>query len=190
VCEGEVTEKLYFERLRHETRNLLLTIEVVGEGESPKTVVERAVRLKREAERDAMSDEDKYDEVWCVFDRDEHPRIPEAMQQARDNNLRVAFSNPCFELWILLHFKDQRKHLSRQEAKALVKQRIPNYKKEIPFEKISPVYAAAVDRAGKLAAWQKGQNRERENPWTEVYLLTERIFELSRLARERLRPRV
>ena len=76
----------------------------------PKTLVERAVAMKREAALEAKRKKDenlKYDQVWCVFDIDEHPFVPEAKQQARDNGIEVAISNPCFELWALLHFRDQ-----------------------------------------------------------------------------------
>jgi RloB-like protein len=44
-------------------------------------------------------------QVWCLFDRDEHDSIEMALKQAREGNVRVAFSHPCFELWRLLHHK-------------------------------------------------------------------------------------
>jgi hypothetical protein len=188
VCEGRVTEKGYFEALRRETQNRLLIVEVVGDGESPKTVVEHATDLKRRAEKAANAAQDvylKYDEVWCVFDRDGHARIPEAMQQARDNNLNVAFSNPCFELWILLHFRDQRAQLTCAQAAALVKGHIPRYEKAIPYETVAPHYLEAVGRAERLAKWQAEQGRVGGNPFTDVHVLTRRIFELGRRAQLR-----
>lgn len=77
-------------------------------GGVPKTVVELAVKLKKESEGQARRRRDvnlRYDHIWCVFDIDEHPFVPEARQQARDNRIDVAVSNPCFELWLLLHFQ-------------------------------------------------------------------------------------
>jgi hypothetical protein len=181
VCEGALTEKEYFERLRQETRNPLLVVKVVGDGESPKTVVEHAVRLKTEAAQEARAARDEnllYDEVWCVFDRDEHPRIPEAMQQAGDNRIYVAFSNPCFELWLLLHFQEQRAALSRGQAAKLLRRHIPRYEKAIPFDRLFPLYRDAVSRATALAEWQTRRGCVRENPFTDVHILTERIFAL------------
>lgn len=29
----------------------------------------------------------------------------QAITEALENNVKVAFSNPCFELWIVLHFE-------------------------------------------------------------------------------------
>jgi len=46
-------------------------------------LVTTARDLKEEAARDAVGERDdnlRYDEVWCVFDVDEHPRISEARQ--------------------------------------------------------------------------------------------------------------
>jgi hypothetical protein len=50
------------------------------------------------------------DEVWCVFDVDEHPKLAEARDQANANGIQLAVSNPCFELWLLLHFQEHRAH--------------------------------------------------------------------------------
>src|SRR5271156_3507691 len=112
ICEGEVTEPKYFNDLRHLTRSLIeLSIEPGG---TPKTLVERAVDLKKAAARDAKRGKDenlKFDVVWCVFDVDEHPYLAEAQQQARVNGIKVAVSNPCFELWALLHFQEQHAYI-------------------------------------------------------------------------------
>jgi RloB-like protein len=107
VCEGTVTEPCYFTAIRHVER-CLIELQIEGGG-APKALVERAVALKRQAARDARREADdnlKYDEVWCVFDVDEHQLIHEAKEQAKANGVELAESNPCFELWVLLHFQD------------------------------------------------------------------------------------
>ena len=51
VCEGEVTERHYFNDLRHLMRSL---VELdIDPGGTPKTLVERAVDVKKTAERAA-----------------------------------------------------------------------------------------------------------------------------------------
>src|SRR5579863_6447941 len=111
LCEGEVTEPKYFQAFRHEHRSRLVEVELVSDCGVPKTLVEYAVERKKQAFREAKRYSDpflKYDEIWCVFDVDAHPHLNEAKNQARDNGLNLAISNPCFELWVLLHFQDQR----------------------------------------------------------------------------------
>lgn len=51
-----------------------------------------------------------YDEVWCLFDKDEHPKQKEAFELAaqiveQGGNLHIAFSSRCIEYYFLLHFE-------------------------------------------------------------------------------------
>ena len=181
VCEGRVTEPRYFRALRHEYRNSLVQIDILPEGGVPKSLVEYALERVAVARREARRNRDpylNYDEVWCVFDVDNHPNLAEARQQASDNGLKVAISNPCFELWLLLHFRDQRAQQGRHYIQACCREHMPEYEKEIPYGTIQPSYKLAVDRAIALDKWQQEQSRPGGNPSTGVYKLTERIAEL------------
>jgi hypothetical protein len=98
------------------------------------------------------------------------------MQQARDNGIRIAISNPCFELWILLHFQDQRAHIERGALHHACVSYLPGYEKEVPFDKIRANYPMAVQRANELKKWQKTRGLDfQANPWTEVQDLTELV---------------
>jgi hypothetical protein len=176
VCEGTRTEPGYFNELRHTER---IPIELVTRsGGVPKTLVQRAVELKNVAEKEAKSRKDDnllYDEVWCVFDIDEHPAVPDARQQARDNGIELAISNPCFELWILLHFRNQRAHIGRAVVRRECAKYLPGYEKKVPFTKLHPNYDEAVQRALDLDAWQQTRGAQGSNPSTGVHKLTEKI---------------
>ncbi|MBL8232987.1 MAG: RloB domain-containing protein [Bryobacterales bacterium] len=181
VCEGEKTEPGYFQHLRH-TARLPVRLEIVPGG-TPKTLVEKAVRERREAERLARRKKDpwqRFDEVWCVFDIDEHPFVPETKQQARDNSIRLAISNPCFELWVLLHFQDQRGELSRHSAQSLCRQHLPGYQKDLPCDELTPRRPDAIRRAVDLEAWQQTRGCEGGNPSTQVHHLVERLLAVRR----------
>ena len=95
VCEGKNTEPSYFNKFRLSTA----TIKSVGEGYNTLTLVERAKKL---------SEEDEYDQVWCVFDKDDFPNqnFNGAIHKAEGLGLKVAYSNQAFEYWLLLHFED------------------------------------------------------------------------------------
>ena len=180
VCEGGVTEAGYFKDLRAAFRNPLVVVEIDDEGGVPKTLVERAAARKRDAERDAKSQRDEflsYDEVWCVFDVDEHPHLPDARQQARDHGIRLAISNPCFELWALLHFQDHSAYLERKDARRRLKRHLPHYEKALPFARLHPAYAEAVQRAQELERRRKDAGDPGGNPSTDVHKLTEQIRE-------------
>lgn len=93
VCEGKETEPGYFKAFQHEVRNPRVHIEIGGETGVPLTVVQVAIRLRDQAEREAARQRDenlKLDEVWAVFDVDEHPNLDQARQLADSNAIKLA----------------------------------------------------------------------------------------------------
>jgi hypothetical protein len=118
----------------------------------------------------------RFDEVWCVCDVDEHPRLTEALQRATENDIKVALSNPCFELWALLHLREQSESLHRHEAQREVA-RLLSLKndKHFSFDKLHPKYDTAVRRAIELRRQAAACEQPRRNPTTNVDELTERI---------------
>ena len=62
-------------------------------------------KLKKEA-RDEFNFDSK-DELWMIIDTDQWNNLPEIVDACEKlKNMYVAVSNPCFELWLLLHIKD------------------------------------------------------------------------------------
>ena len=176
VCEGEVTERAYFNDVRCSERGII-HLEIVPGG-VPKSVVERAVEMKKESDHEAKSHKDdnlRYDSVWCVFDVDEHPFVPEAKQQAQANSINVAVSNPCFELWFLLHFQDQTAHIERKKVQHLCRKYMPGYEKAPACDVLRPHQAEAIERAIRLDSWQETRNSAGANPSTGVHRLIQQI---------------
>lgn len=58
VCEGQRTEPLYFQGFRVPKE----VMRVEGVGYNTLTLVERTIEIRNESR-------EKYDQVWCVFDR-------------------------------------------------------------------------------------------------------------------------
>jgi RloB-like protein len=111
AVEGAETEPAYFRALearelipRHRvklhvvtpTQNASAPLYILGAAES----ATRALGLQ------------PYDEVWLVYDVDVHSgngrmqQVIETAQDAQQRGWSVAISNPCFELWLLLHVTD------------------------------------------------------------------------------------
>ena len=65
---------------------------------------QKQVRRRRDPE---------FDEIWCVFDVDAHPDVNSAIAEARDAGIGIAVSNPCFELWLVLHVEDRSTEVHR-----------------------------------------------------------------------------
>ncbi|WP_107996634.1 RloB family protein [Neisseria cinerea] len=104
VCEGEKTEKLYFENLISTENLSSVNVQVYsGRGSDPKSVVETAIE-----EKDMQSQHLEFDEVYCVIDRDSHQTFDDAKQLAKGDNINLIVSYPSFEYWYLCHFKYSR----------------------------------------------------------------------------------
>jgi len=178
VTEGEVTEPEYLNGFKEAARNPRVHIRVRGGVGVPKTIVECAKGLKNEAEKQARREKDpnlRYDEVWCVFDVDDHPSIPDAKQMARDNGIELAISNPCIELWLLLHFRESPGMKRAHQLLPMLKRYIPNYDKHVDYSNYVDGYEVAVQRASRLDADAQADNDEGRNPTTGVWRLTESI---------------
>lgn len=105
VCEGTKTEKHYFEDARQAIgvhRGQAVVEIQPGEGSNPKNIVETARKLKVAAEKEGNA----FSSVYCAFDRDEHAHYHKSIERAAKLKIGTIKSVPCFEYWILLHFRN------------------------------------------------------------------------------------
>lgn len=116
LCEGE-SEKIYLNGLKSDYFNRSnlsgVKIEILTPNNNPMGLVNEAgKRIKKE--RGTYP----YDSVWIVFDKDSHPDIPRAFDIARTHNppINIAFSNICFEYWVLLHFEQTNRPYRNSDA--------------------------------------------------------------------------
>ncbi len=73
-----------------------------GDNSDPDSVIKALDKAKeRIAKKYDPNDEDEY---WAVIDKD-HWDLESAAKQVRQKKYSLAESYPCFELWLLLHFK-------------------------------------------------------------------------------------
>jgi hypothetical protein len=145
----------------------------------PMALVERAVAAKKNEAREARRGRGAaHDEIWCVFDVDEHAHLTEAVLLAERNGIRVAVSHPCLELWFILHYEDQTAHIERHPAQARSRELI-RCKKILTtkaLEDLADRYQDAVKRAKALDKKHKGDGSPpRSNPSSEAWKLVDRI---------------
>ena len=178
VAEGAVTEPGYlreFDRLHGDRSSARLVL--IGGAGDPRAVVERAIEESRESKRDRLGDRDS---VWAMFDRDDHPRFNEARNMARGNGIRLAISNPCFELWAIFHYQECDAPLDRHECQRKLRELHPGYSGKggkifDDPEVIESNYRDAVERAEHSLARREEEGDPEGNPSTTVHRLTEHI---------------
>jgi len=186
VCEGKKTEYGYFESIRQSKRLRSTRIIVVRpDGTDPLTIVREAVaqrenqRLKRRWSHE--------DSAWAVYDGDEHiqhnPIVwHSAMSLAMKENIKLAITNPAFEYWYLLHFRDHESNLSRQKAIQLLKEHIPDYEKSdiLYSSHLVDITADAISRAKDLHRRRALDGHELySNPCAHVFRLVEELLAMS-----------
>lgn len=114
--EGAKTEEQYIKSWASAYRGMV-SVTVSDTRGVPLTLVKAACDTARKDRRISQKrGGPMYDEYWCMFDRDDHPNMKEAVEMARDNSIGVAVSVPCLELWFLIHFEDQTASINRASA--------------------------------------------------------------------------
>lgn len=165
-CGGIRTERDYFEALKQQLRASSLTVRIRQAGIAPDALVQAAA-----AYRDRRPG--VFDEVWCVVDVDEFD-IAAAAAEARRSAISLAVSNPCFELWLLLHHADCQSYCNGcQDVHRRLRKHVPGYDKS----RIDIVrFADGVDDAVKRAkALDPSGTTYEKNPSTGAWQVVEQI---------------
>jgi len=98
-CEGakDKSENAYFKAFIKDCRFAGNRVDV--------KVIDTEKNTGRELVLEALSyREIKEDILWVVYDKDGYTKHPETFSEARNKNVKIAFSAISFEYWILLHF--------------------------------------------------------------------------------------
>jgi hypothetical protein len=164
-CEGK-TEEAYVSYIKQQCRiPIQIRSKVSGTKMSPHY-------LRQQLKPEIIGDNDR---IFLIYDLDD-PIVAATLDKCESASIRgvecsLLSSNPCFELWLLLHAQDQRAHIeSKQVVKALEKH-FPAYKKgtlqdsEKSF--LEQNLPTAIARAKQLPS--------KQNPSTDMYRFHEEI---------------
>jgi len=188
-CEGTKTEpnylreivvlinKKYRDYARRNRIELKDNIDVVGTGRSTRSLLEYAVSNVTTDTVDA----------WLVYDHDdfpaeqfnETPEMADAVSNKSRVNYKVAWSNECFELWLLLHFIKLEANISRKEYVKKLKTYIPDYQKSTSdiYSRLKDKVDVAITNAKEIEkSYDKGTTPSKMAPCTIVYKLVEELL--------------
>ena len=183
-CEGTKTEPAYFEALQGEFDQVQLEVNPVG-GE-PQYVARKAIEHHRKSRRGRRSSFEETDQVWAVFDRDKHTTFAAALNDCRTAGVRVASSNPCFELWLVLHFVPYDKPAASAHIQRQLRELFPAYNHEKTPGPNFRDLLETLEEAEKLARQQlrsrSDQGAPFGNPSTTIVCLIGAIREAQRQA--------
>ena len=170
VSEGSKTERNYFKEIRAVYRLQTTNVEVRPSelGTAPIQVVRYAKELFENGDRHKNIEPRAFEQVYAVFDRDDHDSYFNALRMAEslDGKLKndakqfICFkaiaSVPSFELWLLLHYEDILAPLHRDEVIQRLRkpENFPGYEKggARAFATTRDRLSVATQRAEALAA--------------------------------------
>ena len=154
-----------------------VALDFARSGQVPKSLVDQAWEDLKKNRRKRMRDRD-FDQIWCVFDRDEHEDISGTLQTARDRDIPVAYSNPCFELWLVLHATEQSAPVERGAIQRRSHELGLTEGKHIArdaAELLRGGYDDAKRRACELAVMHEQSDSPEWNPSSDVWRLVDQL---------------
>jgi hypothetical protein len=180
-CEGK-TEKLYFDIIADIFRVQVNILEIVGEKGSYKTLVDKTniERTKLATRYDIMPSEII---CWAVCDDDNMSiTYHEFVKYAKTVDVRVAFSRPQFEAYLIQHFEQSKDTDSRTLYDKLTKYSEP-YSQNVDYEKnkgnLSWLYQAIFNNPNlvDVAITNSNQRIKQSEP---LYLTVQELTEYLR----------
>ena len=192
ASEGERTEPDYFgiilAKLYPNIRMVMLGEKQNLRGNDPKKLVKRIQGNFRELRE--QIDKIIQCEAWVVVDKDEWTveQLNEVANwvNAENNKKKAVFhgmalSNPCFEFWLLLHFKEEKGELDCNKCISRLKRKhIPDYDKRLNDPKATKLFSKKdIEYAIRQSEMKnKGLNEDwpRQPGHTTVHILVKHIL--------------
>lgn len=183
VCEGRnKTETNYLNHFNKWDGAVRLIVRS-SEDTDPKNMVERAKNI---AESLGVG-KNTGDRIICLMDLDIDSNKAQLIQslRAKHRKIEIFLSNPCFEIWFLLHFTS---HPVRENSSHSVKKQleryVPKYTESMDILQKCPEvqsnYETAINNAVGLRNEHKRNNvsipSADANPYTEIDLLMQDII--------------
>lgn len=187
ATEGYVTETQYFDGLRihcRDVRQSNVKVQVLRREEpgnsSPRHVIDELNKYRQDI---GIT---KGDELWMVIDKDRWSdrTLAELAQECGQKQYMLALSNPCFEIWLILHHTDLDQYNREQielfkcnnnELKTELRRLLGSYNpSKINIDVFLPSIEQAVERAencdhDKTARWPNSVG-------TRVYRIVKKLL--------------
>jgi hypothetical protein len=209
AAEGYKTEANYFTELVNQYRENFnatnIHVEFIDRLESgdsdPNSVYQTINQFAQIAQIYGLKE--NYDELWLIIDTDDYENrrqsIINIVQQCNTNSLyKLGLSNPCFELWLILHFVDLetgiKDYISQENKDKTLKDyieqqpikrrsricqdllhRIHNNEHQPYYTKLIEYIPQAIPRAKKLGVCHPNNSNYPQQIGTQVYELLEKL---------------
>lgn len=124
ITNGRETEKNYFELIK--AKKSIYEVLVEFQNEDSLGLVNYDIEKKKDA-----------NQVWIVFDIDNEKdnKLSQAISKADKNDINYAFSNICFEVWLVSHFMKIESEKTEKELEKILSKYLSGQKNGLEYEK-------------------------------------------------------
>lgn len=193
ATEGRVTEKNYFESLKESFLNSKVHVEILPNIDNNSDPQSRFKLLDGFYKEYELDDED---DMFLVVDRDKwtEENLSGVAKRCHQKGMKLCVSNPCFELWLLLHDKDVSKYSEKEKDLLAVNKKVGKTKRyldkkleicwggynkaRVDFSFLIAKVNFAIENAKKLDLHPR--QRWPNYLGTRVYLIAEKIIDLAK----------
>lgn len=165
------TEKRYFSKFNRLQNKYVIQFSS-GNETDPLQLVENLIKDIKDQGL-VLKDKDVACAVFDVDnDRSKNQSIKQAQRMAKKYGIDLIPSNPCFELWFLLHFEFSTAFCTNNDVFNNLQKHLPDYEKSDPcFDQLYPHLKTAVENSKKLRKHHivvKHKNIFDQNPMTDI----------------------
>lgn len=185
LCEGAKTEPIYFEALIKDLGILKsdkVAITIEGLGDNTINLVRAAIARKGSP---SVTEPETY---WVVMDRDikrDNPNnknnFKKALDNARENDINIAYSIDCFEAWFLMHYDFNPSSTPRSKYKDMLTHKLGEAyeKNQCIFHKHLKSKLKTAIRNAKRLHKECDKHPYDCDPSTTVHLLVQELQEIA-----------
>lgn len=182
ITDAKETEQNYLNGLKdslNQSQQKRISIKIIRE-KKPANLVKECLKIANLNERYEAH-------LWILLDRDEVSMFDEIIEDARENGINVAWSNPCIEIWFSAYFENIKSHTNSKQCISEFKI-LFNQKTGYPYHKNdSEIYKRLTQFGDEDVAIQRMKQKRKEyadagittaskmTPATEVDLLISEI---------------
>ncbi len=189
LCNGELAEPYYFQDFKNYLKipgRIIIPKKSNFLRKAPWDLIKAAIEYKQKLESEGKFVKEDEDQMWCVFDIDNYWKenqeaFQEAIKLAKQHDIKIAWSNECFEFWFLCHFALINSSVSRTQYSKKLKnffkdKKLNKYEKNMKgiFNMLLPFQEEAIKNAKKL--YKKDQIQK--NPSTSAHFLVQELLDL------------
>lgn len=173
------TEETYFNHFKNNNKNYVIKF-AKGNDTDPSGIFYAAQKTMQKEELDF----EQGDLVYCVFDVDfsqsRKKDIEYVLKKSKKENIHIILSNPCFEIWFLLHYRYSTRIYESNDAV------VNDLQKYLPgYEKKSDIFDLLKDHSDDAIKYSKKLKEYHQemgnvdiidcNPSTDIYKIIETL---------------